>query len=72
MIYIKLAILFLLQHLPLMPIDNADLADSYLGIQFLPLDKLSFLKVQSMVSHIEQKFPCLSSTTVLYQDQVVW
>lgn len=63
---------FFSKHLPLMPIDNADLADSYLGIQFLPLDKLSFLKVQSMVSHIEQKFPCLSSTTVLYQDQVVW
>nr|CAG4642915.1 EOG090X0I21 [Evadne anonyx] len=25
-----------------------------------------------MVSHIEQKFLCVNSTTVLYQDQVVW
>jgi len=63
---------FFSKHLPLMPIEDADLADSYLGIQFLPLDKLSFLKVQSMVSHIEQVFPCVNSTTVLYQDQVIW
>ena len=69
---ILLNFIFLFQHLPLMPVENADLADSYLGIQFLPLDKLSFLKVQSMVNHIEQKFPIVNSTTVLYQDQVVW
>jgi len=63
---------FFSKHLPRMPVENADLADSYLGIQFLPLDKLSFLKVQSLVNHIEQKFLCVNSTTVLYQDQVIW
>lgn len=69
---LRFSFTFLLQHLPRMPVENADLADSYLGIQFLPLDKLSFLKVQSLVNHIEQKFLCVNSTTVLYQDQVIW
>ena len=55
-----------------MPLEDADLADAYLGIQFLPLDKLSFLKVRSLVSQIEQTFPWISSSTVLYQDQIVW
>lgn len=60
------------QHLQLMPLEDADLADAFLGIQFLPLDKLSFLKVRSLVSHIEQTFPWVTATTVLYQDQVMW
>ena len=55
-----------------MPLETPDLADSFLGIQFLPLDKLSFLKVRSIVSNIEQIFPFVNSTTVLYQDQVIW
>lgn len=55
-----------------MPLEDADLADAYLGIQFLPLDKLSFLKVRSLVGHIEQSYPWVNSTTLLYQDQIVW
>ena len=63
---------FMLQHLQMMPLEDADLADAFLGIQFLPMDKLSFLKVRSLVSHVEQTFPCITSTTVLYQDQIIW
>jgi hypothetical protein len=55
-----------------MPMEDADLADAFLGIQFLPLDKLSFLKVRSLVHNVEQIFPCVQSTTILYQDQIVW
>ena len=69
---LKLDIFIIYQHLQLMPLEDADLADAYLGIQFLPLDKLSFLKVRSLVSHIEQTFPWVNATTVLYQDQIMW
>lgn len=55
-----------------MPLEDADLADAFLGIQFLPLDKLSFLKVRSLVSHVEQTFPWINSITILYQDQIIW
>lgn len=55
-----------------MPMETADLADAFLGIQFLPLDKLSFLKVSSIVHSVEQVLPCIHSTTILYQDQIVW
>nr|CAG4643293.1 EOG090X084E [Ilyocryptus agilis] len=63
---------FFSKHIQLMPVEDADLADAYLGIQFLPLDKLSFLKVRSLVGHIEQSYPWVNSTTVLYQDQIIW
>lgn len=63
---------FYSKHLQMMPLEDADLADAFLGIQFLPMDKLSFLKVRSLVSHVEQTFPCITSTTVLYQDQIIW
>lgn len=56
----------------MMPLEDADLADAFLGIQFLPMDKLSFLKVRSLVSHVEQTYSCISSSTVLYQDEIVW
>nr|CAG4651078.1 EOG090X084E [Simocephalus serrulatus] len=63
---------FYSKHLQMMPLEDADLADAFLGIQFLPMDKLSFLKVRSLVSHVEQTYPCITSSTVLYQDQIVW
>lgn len=55
-----------------MPMNDADLANAFLGIEFLPLDKLSFLKVRSLVHNVEQTFPCVHSLTILYQDQIVW
>nr|CAG4648001.1 EOG090X084E [Moina brachiata] len=63
---------FFPKHLQLVPLHDADLADAFLGVQFLPLDKLSFLKIRSLVNHIEQTFPWIGYTTVLYQDQIVW
>nr|CAG4649434.1 EOG090X084E [Scapholeberis mucronata] len=63
---------FFSKHLHMMPLEDADLADAFLGIQFLPMDKLSFLKVRSLVSHVEQTYSCISSSTVLYQDEIVW
>nr|CAG4640961.1 EOG090X084E [Eulimnadia texana] len=59
-------------YLASVPLDNAELSDAFFGVQFLPLDKLLFLKVQSMVHSVEQIFPCIHSSLVLYQEQVIW
>jgi hypothetical protein len=38
---------------------KADLLDALNGIQFLPLDKNSYLRVQCLVNQIEVAFPCV-------------
>ena len=43
-----------------------------IGIQFLPLDKQSFLKIQSFVNLVEQTFSQIKYTAFLYTDQLVW
>jgi hypothetical protein len=49
-----------------------DLLDIYQGIHFLPLDKHTFLKIQSFVNLVEQTFSQIKYTAFLYTDQLVW
>ncbi|XP_034251405.1 vacuolar fusion protein CCZ1 homolog isoform X1 [Thrips palmi] len=51
---------------------HADILDVFHGIQFLPLDKKTFLHVQTLVNLLECSFPKVRHTAFLYNDQLVW
>lgn len=42
------------------------------GIQFLPLDKNTFLKAQSFVNSTESKFSSIHYTVFIYNDHLIW
>jgi hypothetical protein len=42
------------------------------GIQFLPIDKKFYLKIQSLLRRVELRFPSLRETMFLYRDQLIW
>nr|CAI5860086.1 unnamed protein product [Callosobruchus analis] len=50
----------------------ADILDIFNGIQYLPLDKNTFLKVQCFVNHLESSYPEITHTAVLYNDHLIW
>nr|CAH7752102.1 unnamed protein product [Callosobruchus chinensis] len=51
---------------------HADILDIFNGIQYLPLDKNTFLKVQCFVNHLESSYPEISHTAFLYNDHLIW
>ncbi|XP_062508290.1 vacuolar fusion protein CCZ1 homolog [Corticium candelabrum] len=63
---------FFLRYVNTIRLPQLDLLDIYQGIQFLPLDKQSFLKIQSFVNLVEQTFSQIKYTAFLYTDQLVW
>ncbi|CAF1198071.1 unnamed protein product, partial [Rotaria sordida] len=62
---------FIQHHLHTM-IRDATLDTSYLGIQFLPVEKRLYLKLQSMLRRLELRFSSLKETLFLYKDQLIW
>ncbi|XP_057320493.1 vacuolar fusion protein CCZ1 homolog [Microplitis mediator] len=59
-------------YLPSLKLNHRDILDIYQGLQFLPLDKITFLKVQCFMNLIEATFPQIKYTAFLYNDQLVW
>lgn len=53
-------------------IRDATLDTSYLGVQFLPVDKKIYLKLQSILRRLELRFSSLKETFFLYKDQLIW
>lgn len=51
---------------------DATLDTSFLGIQFLPVEKKLYLKIQSILRRLELRFSSLKETFFLYKDQVIW
>lgn len=60
------------QHIPRLSLQHADLLDIFRGIQFLPLDRHAFLKVQCFVNRLESKFRQLKHSVFLCNDLLVW
>ena len=48
------------------------MVDAFDGIQFLPLDKNTYLRVQCFINLTESTFPCIKYTVFLYNDHLVW
>jgi hypothetical protein len=44
----------------------------FCGIQYLPLDKLTFLKVQCFINTLECDYPEVEYTAFLYNDHLIW
>ncbi|KAK0178558.1 hypothetical protein PV327_007436 [Microctonus hyperodae] len=63
---------FYCEYLLALKLDHRDVLDIFQGLQFLPLDKITFLKVQSFMNLIEATFPQVKYTAFLYNDQLVW
>ncbi|XP_043465825.1 vacuolar fusion protein CCZ1 homolog isoform X2 [Leptopilina heterotoma] len=53
-------------------LNNSDILDIFQGLQFLPLDKATFLRVQCFMNLLEATFPLVKYTAFLYNDQLVW
>ncbi len=53
-------------------IRDTTLDTSYLGLQFLPVEKKLYLKLQSILRRLELRFSSLKETCFLYKDQLIW
>lgn len=59
-------------YIRLMQIHRYSILNSLDGIQFLPIDSQSFLRVQRCVNLAENVFPTIESTMILYQHFLIW
>ncbi|CAH1794456.1 unnamed protein product [Owenia fusiformis] len=63
---------FYYRYLPTLKLDNSDILDVFNGIHFLPLDKHTYLRIQSFTNLLEATFSQIKYTAFLYNDQLVW
>ncbi|CAF4587178.1 unnamed protein product, partial [Rotaria sp. Silwood2] len=62
---------FIEYHLQRMIIDIT-VDSSFFGVQFLPVEKLIYIKVQSILRRFELRFTSLKETLFLHRNQLVW
>uniref|UniRef100_A0A0B7A1T9 CCZ1/INTU/HSP4 first Longin domain-containing protein n=1 Tax=Arion vulgaris TaxID=1028688 RepID=A0A0B7A1T9_9EUPU len=60
------------KYLLTLKIPEGDILDVFNGIQFLPLDKNSFLRIQSFINSLEATFPFVKYTAFLWNEKLVW
>lgn len=60
------------QYLLTIKLNNTDVLDIFQGLQFLPLDKVTFLRVQCFMNQVEAAFPQVKYTAFFYNEQLVW
>ncbi|XP_017303685.1 vacuolar fusion protein CCZ1 homolog [Diaphorina citri] len=60
------------KYLPTLRIQNCDILDLFQGIQFLPLDKMTFLHIQSCINLMQAMFPFVKYSMFLCHEQLVW
>jgi hypothetical protein len=64
--------LFFPQHIATLDFEQSDVVEAFNGIQFLPLDKNTYLKVACFVNMTEAKFPSIEYTIFIYHDHLIW
>lgn len=60
------------QYLQTLHLQSSDLLDVFGGISFFPLDKMTYLKIQSFVNRVEESLSLIKYTAFLYNDQLIW
>lgn len=60
------------QYLQTLHLQFCDLLDVFAGISFFPLDKMTYLKIQSFVNRVEENLSLIKYTAFLYNDQLIW
>jgi len=63
---------FLPYYLLSLNFEQLDLFNTLEGIQFLPVDKNVYLRIQSFINLTEDHFPKLQYAAFLYRDHLVW
>ncbi|XP_076264681.1 vacuolar fusion protein CCZ1 isoform X2 [Rhynchophorus ferrugineus] len=64
--------IFFSAYLKTLKLENADILNVFAGVQYLPLDKQTFLKVQCFVNKLESTWECIEQITFLYNEHVIW
>ncbi|XP_017718546.1 PREDICTED: vacuolar fusion protein CCZ1 homolog B-like [Rhinopithecus bieti] len=60
------------QYLQTLHLQSCDLLDIFGGISFFPLDKMTYLKIQSFINRMEESLNIVKYTAFLYNDQLIW
>ncbi|XP_033106088.1 vacuolar fusion protein CCZ1 homolog [Anneissia japonica] len=63
---------FFSRYIATMRLNHSDILDVHAGIQFLPLDKNTYLRIQCFINLIEANFSRIKHTAFLYNDHLVW
>uniref|UniRef100_A0A673AJU2 CCZ1/INTU/HSP4 first Longin domain-containing protein n=1 Tax=Sphaeramia orbicularis TaxID=375764 RepID=A0A673AJU2_9TELE len=63
---------FFYRYLQTLHLQSCDLLDVFGGISFFPLDKMTYLKIQSFVNRVEESLSLIKYTAFLYNDQLIW
>uniref|UniRef100_A0A671R276 Vacuolar fusion protein CCZ1 homolog n=1 Tax=Sinocyclocheilus anshuiensis TaxID=1608454 RepID=A0A671R276_9TELE len=63
---------FFYRYLQTLHLQSCDLLDVFGGISFFPLDKMTYLKIQSFVNIVEESLSSVKYTAFLYNDQLIW
>jgi len=53
-------------------IHNITIDSSFFGLEFLPIEKKNYLKIQSILRRLQARFSSLRETFFLYRDQIIW
>ncbi|KAH0511861.1 Vacuolar fusion protein CCZ1-like protein [Microtus ochrogaster] len=60
------------KYLQTLHLQSCDLLDIFGGISFFPLDKMTYLKIQSFINRMEESLSIVKYTAFLYNDQLIW
>ncbi|XP_028700971.2 vacuolar fusion protein CCZ1 homolog B isoform X5 [Macaca mulatta] len=60
------------KYLQTLHLQSCDLLDIFGGISFFPLDKMTYLKIQSFINRVEESLNIVKYTAFLYNDQLIW
>lgn len=71
-LFINVMPYFFLQYLQTLHLQSCDLLDIFGGISFFPLDKMTYLKIQSFINRMEESLSIVKYTAFLYNDQLIW
>ncbi|XP_073071185.1 vacuolar fusion protein CCZ1 homolog isoform X2 [Manis javanica] len=62
---------FFHRYLQTLHLQSCDLLDIFGGISFFPLDKMTYLKIQSFINRMEESLSIVKYTAFLYNDQLI-
>nr|XP_039273390.1 vacuolar fusion protein CCZ1 homolog [Styela clava] len=63
---------FYLKYLPDINIHHCDILNVHNGIDYFPLQKSTYLKIQSFINSIKSNFPSIQHVMALYADKLIW
>eukprot|EP00041_Stephanoeca_diplocostata_P037057 m.1382265 g.1382265 ORF g.1382265 m.1382265 type:complete len:501 (-) comp24972_c1_seq12:3290-4792(-) len=64
--------MFFPQYIRTLDYEHGDVVDAFNGIQFLPLDKNTYLRIQCFVNLTESEFDAIKYSVFIYNDHLVW